>query len=185
MIFSSSFKLMRHHKQTDELGLSTIYNIFKDKQKNIWLAGLPDISVFQPPHLHSEYPSDTGTLDFENIFNLNGQMFFSETGFCQLNSPNGVTLDPIFSQTPDFNLVVLDIVALDDELFFGTESGVYLFDWTQGNNKEIVSNPRLISTKNWVTEVTFSVGLQSLAYFSKAFQNHYSVSPSEIGQRSL
>jgi signal transduction histidine kinase/DNA-binding response OmpR family regulator len=162
MIFDTSFVLMRHYKQTDGLGLSTIYHIFQDEQQNIWLAGLPNISVFQPPHSRSKYPSDTDTIDFENIFTINQSMLFSGTGFYQLTFPNGITRTPVFTQTPDFNLVVLEILALDNELFVGTEAGVYSFDWTQVNNQNVISNPKLISTKNWVTEMAFSADKQFL-----------------------
>jgi signal transduction histidine kinase/DNA-binding response OmpR family regulator/ligand-binding sensor domain-containing protein len=156
MIFNPSFELMRHYKQTDGLGMSTIYSIFQDQQQNIWLGGLPNISVFQPPHFRSEYTSDTGTLDFESIYHLDGHMFFSGTGFYQLTSPNGISHSPTFSQISDFNLVVLDLLARQDELFVGTESGVYIFDWTQSNTQKVISNPRLISTQNWVSEMAFS-----------------------------
>jgi signal transduction histidine kinase/DNA-binding response OmpR family regulator/ligand-binding sensor domain-containing protein len=160
MIFDASFTMMRHYKQTDGLGLSTIYNIFQDDQQNIWLAGLPNISVFQPPHLRSEYPSDTGTVDFENIFTINQSMFFSGTGFYQLASPNGSIRTPVFTQIPDFNLVVLELLVLDNELFVGTEAGVYSFDWTQINDQSVISNPQLMSTKNWVSEMAFSADKQ-------------------------
>tara|TARA_R110000737_G_scaffold22022_2_gene40630 strand:- start:7851 stop:11819 length:3969 start_codon:yes stop_codon:yes gene_type:complete len=156
MIFDESFILMRHYKQTDGLGLSTIYNIFQDDQQNIWLAGLPNISVFQPPHSRSKYPNDTGTVDFENIFAIDQTMFFSGTGFYQLAFPNGKTRSPMFTQIPDFNLVVLEILALENELFVGTEAGVYSFDWTQINEQKVISNPQLISTQDWVSEMTFS-----------------------------
>jgi signal transduction histidine kinase/DNA-binding response OmpR family regulator len=156
MIFNESFSLRRHYKQTDGLGLSTIYNVFQDDQQNIWLAGLPNISVFQPPHIRSKYPSDTGTLDFENIFNIDQSMFFSGTGFYQLTFPNGRTRSPIFNQIPDFNLVVLELLALENELFVGTEAGVYSFNWTQVNEQKVISNPKLISTKSWVSELKFS-----------------------------
>lgn len=156
MIFDESFVLMRHYRQTDGLGFSAIYNSFQDDQQNIWLAGLPNISVFQPPHIRSEYPSDTGTVDFENIFNIDQTMFFSGTGFYQLAFPNGITRSPMFTQIPDFNLVVLEILALENELFVGTEFGVYSFYWTQVNEQNVISNPKLISTKNWVSEMAFS-----------------------------
>ncbi len=162
LIYDESFTLMRHYKQSDGLGLSTIYDIFQDNQQNIWLAGLPNISVFQPPHLRSRYVSNTGTLDFENIFNIEQNMFFSGTGFYQLAFPNGKTRSPFFSQIPDFNLVVLEILLLEDELFVGTEAGVYSFDWTQGNDQKIISNPKLISTENWVTELAFTPDKQFL-----------------------
>lgn len=162
MIFDESFALMRHYKQTDGLGLSTIYNIFQDDQQNIWLAGLPNISVFQPPHLRSEYTSDTGTVDFENIYNIDQTMLFSGTGFYQLTFPNGKTRSPLFTQIPDFNLVVLELLALDDELFVGTEAGVYSFNWTQVNEQKVISNPQLISTESWVSEMTFSPDNQFL-----------------------
>jgi signal transduction histidine kinase/DNA-binding response OmpR family regulator len=171
MIFDESFALMRHYKQTDGLGLSTIYNIFQDDQQNIWLAGLPNISVFQPPHLRSQYRSDTGTLDFENIYKIDQTMFFSGTGFYQLTFPNGKTRSPLFTQTPDFNLVVLDLLALDDELFVGTEAGVYSFNWTQVNGQNVISNSQLISTKNWVSKMVFSPDNQ---FLYANIQNHLS-----------
>jgi ligand-binding sensor domain-containing protein len=76
MIYSSTFELLRHYKQTDGIGLSTLYSVFQDEQQSIWLGGLPNISVFQPPHLSSQYHCDTGTVDFENIYNIDGDMFF-------------------------------------------------------------------------------------------------------------
>lgn len=162
MIFDETFTLMRHYKQTDGLGLSTIYNVFQDDQQNIWLAGLPNISVFQPPHLRSEYTSDTGTLDFENIYNIKQTMFFSGTGFYQLTFPNGKTRSPIFTLIPNFDLVVLDMLALENELLVGTESGVYSFDWAQGNEHMLISNPQLISTEDWVSELVLSPDKQFL-----------------------
>ena len=146
MLFDASFTMMRHYKQTDGLGLSTIYNIFQDDQQNIWLAGLPNISVFQPPHLRSEYPSDTGTVDFENIFTINQSMFFSGTGFYQLAFPNGSIRTPVFTQIPDFNLVVLELLVLYNELFLASAVAVYSFDCTPLTNQIFISNPQLIST---------------------------------------
>jgi signal transduction histidine kinase/DNA-binding response OmpR family regulator len=162
MIFDASFTLKRHYKQTDGLGLSTIYNIFQDDQQNIWLSGLPNISVFQPPHLRSKYKSDTGTVDFENIFNIDQNMFFSGTGFYQLTFPNGKSRSPLFTQVPDFNLVVLELLVHKNELFVGTDAGVYLFDWTEVNEQKIISNPTLISTQDWVNEMAFSADNQFL-----------------------
>jgi signal transduction histidine kinase/DNA-binding response OmpR family regulator len=162
MIFDATFVLMRHYKQTDGLGLSTIYNVFQDNQQNIWLAGLPNISVFQPPHLRSEYTSNTGTVDFENIFTFEQSMFFSGTGFYQLAFPNGSTRTPVFTQTSDFNLVVLELLVLENELFVGTEAGVYSFVWTKVNDQRVISNPQLISTENWVSEMAFSADKQFL-----------------------
>jgi signal transduction histidine kinase/DNA-binding response OmpR family regulator len=156
IIFDASFTLMRHYKQADGLGLSTIYNVFQDDQQNIWLAGLPNISVFQPPHIRSKYSSDTGTVDFENIFNIDQSMFFSGTGFYQLTFPNGKTRSPMFTQIPDFNLVVLELLALENALFVGTEAGVYLFDITNVDDQKFMSNPTLISTQDWVSEMAFS-----------------------------
>lgn len=171
MIFDASFTLMRHYKQSDGLGLSTIYNTFQDDQQNIWLAGLPNISVFQPPHLRSQYGSDTGTVDFENIYNIEQSMFFSGTGFYQLTFPNGKTRSPSFTQIPDFNLVVLDLLSLEDELFVGTEAGVYAFNWTQKNGKKFISNPKLLSTENWVSEMAFTADKQ---FLFAAIGNHLS-----------
>lgn len=162
MIFDESFALMRHYKQADGIGLSTIYNVFQDDQQNIWLAGLPNISVFQPPHLRSQYSSDTGTVDFENIFNIDQTMFFSGTGFYQLTFPNGKARSPEFTQIPDFNLVVMDLLVLENELFVGTEAGVYIFDWTRENAQNVIQNPQLISTENWVSEMAFSADKQFL-----------------------
>jgi signal transduction histidine kinase/DNA-binding response OmpR family regulator len=162
MIFDASFELMRHYKQADGIGLATIYNIFQDEQNNIWLAGLPNISVFQPPHIRSEYVSNTGTVDFENIFNIDQTMFFSGTGFYQLTFPNGTTRSPEFTQVPDFNLVVLELLVLKEELFVGTEAGVYAFNWTEINEQKVISNPKLISTENWVSEMIFSPDNQVL-----------------------
>lgn len=162
MIFDESFVLMRHYKQTDGLGLSTIYNIFQDDQQNIWLAGLPNISVFQAPHLRSKYASDTGTVDFENIFHIDQTMFFSGTGFYQLTFPNGITRSPIFTQVPDFNLVVLELLALENELFVGTEAGLYSIKWTHVNGQKVLENPLLISKQNWVSEMILSPDNQFL-----------------------
>lgn len=156
VIFNESFELLRHYKPNDGLGLSTIYNIFQDQQQNIWLAGLPNISVFQPPHLRSHYSSNTGTLDFENIYNFGDDLFFSGTGFYQLTFPKGKNRSPIFTQTPDFNLVVLDMLAFKDELFVGTEAGVYLFKRTKVGTETLISDPTLISTSDWVSELVFS-----------------------------
>ncbi|GAC17305.1 hybrid sensor histidine kinase/response regulator transcription factor [Paraglaciecola arctica] len=162
MVFDESFTLMRHYKQTDGLGLSTIYNVFQDDQQNIWLAGLPNISVFQPPHLRSEYQSDTGTVDFENIYNIHQSMFFSGTGFYQLTFPNGKTRSPMFTQIPDFNLVVLDLLVIDDELLVGTEAGVYSFNWALVNEQRVITAPKLISTEDWVSEIATSPDKQFL-----------------------
>jgi len=162
MIFDESFALMRHYKQADGLGLSTIYNVFQDNQQNIWLAGLPNISVFQPPHLRSKFSSDTDTVDFENIFNIDQSMFFSDTGFYQLTFPNGKTRSPSFTQIPDFTLVVLELLVLENELFVGTEAGVYSFNWTKVDEQNIISKPKLISTQHWVSEMAFSPDNQFL-----------------------
>lgn len=153
LVYSSSFKLLRHFKQNDGIGLSTIYTIFQDKQDNIWLGGLPNISVFQPPHLRSEYPSNTGTVDFENIFALNGDMLFSGTGFYHLTFPNGNSRSPIFTQIVDFNLVVLDMLVMGNELIVATESGVYSFTMSDATGKTAYSSPNLISSEDFVSDL--------------------------------
>ena len=162
MIFDETYTLMRHYKQTDGLGLSTIYNIFQDDQQNIWLAGLPNISVFQPPHIRSKYPSNTDTIDFENIFNIEQTMLFSGTGFYQLTFPNGITRSPEFTQIPNFNLVVLDMLRAQDELLLATEMGVYSFNWIEVSERNQISKPTLISSKRWVSEMMLSPDEQVL-----------------------
>lgn len=156
MVYSPSFELLRHYKQNDGIGLSTIYTIFQDNQENIWLGGLPNISAFQPPHLRSEYASNTGTVDFENIFTINGEMFFSGTGFYYLTFPNGHSRSPIFTQIDDFNLVVLDMLAIDKELLVGTESGVYSFTMSRVNGETTFSPPTLISSEDFVSDLAIS-----------------------------
>lgn len=156
MVFDETYTLMRHYKQTDGLGLSTIYNIFQDDQQNIWLAGLPNISVFQPPHIRSQYSNNTDTIDFENIFNIDQSMLFSGTGFYQLTFPNGAIRSPEFTQTPDFNLVVLDMLRSQDELFIGTEMGVYSLNWQEQYEQNQLTKPTLISSKRWVSEMILS-----------------------------
>jgi signal transduction histidine kinase/DNA-binding response OmpR family regulator len=152
MIYSSTFELLRHYKHNDGIGMSTVISIFQDKQQSIWLGGLPNISVFQPPHLSSQYHSDTGTVDFENIYNIDENMFFSGTGIYQLKHPFGKTRSPLFIQIPDFNFVVLDMIAIEDEILVATEAGVYLFDWLNNN----MSSPRLISSEDFVSKLVYS-----------------------------
>lgn len=156
MVYSPAFELLRHYKQNDGIGLSTIYTIFQDNQENIWLGGLPNISVFQPPHLRSTYPSNTGTVDLENIFNLNGEMFFSGTGFYHLTFPNGYSRSPIFNQIADFNLVVLDMLMVGNELIVGTESGVYSFTQSKSLGKSTFSSPTLITSEDFVSDLDSS-----------------------------
>lgn len=156
LIYSSSFELQRHYKQSDGLGLSTIYTIFQDQQENIWIGGLPNISVFQPPHLRSTYTSDTATVDFENIYQLNDNIYFSGTGFYQLTHPEGLTRSPEFKQISDFNLVVLDIIEVGDEFLVGTENGIYAFDKPDPGNTPSPARPRLISSENFVSELALS-----------------------------
>lgn len=167
MIYSSTFELLRHYKQTDGIGLSTVISIFQDKQQNIWLGGLPNISVFQPPHLSSQYHSDTGTVDFENIYNIDKDMFFSGTGIYQLQHPFGQTRSPLFIQIPDFNLVVLDMLAIEDEILVATEAGVYVFNW---RNQKMTS-PRLVSSENFVSSLAYS---KQHKYLYATIGNHLS-----------
>ncbi|MFT4789091.1 MAG: signal transduction histidine kinase/DNA-binding response OmpR family regulator [Paraglaciecola sp.] len=167
MIYSSTFELLRHYKHNDGIGMSTVISIFQDKQQSIWLGGLPNISVFQPPHLNSQYRSDTGTVDFENIYNIDEDMFFSGTGIYQLKHSFGKTRSPMFIQVPDFNLVVLDMIAIEDEILVATEAGVYLFDWVDNN----MSSPKLISSQDFVTRLVYS---KKHKYLYATIGNHLS-----------
>jgi signal transduction histidine kinase/DNA-binding response OmpR family regulator len=163
MVLSENFNVLRHYQQNDGIGLATTYAIFEDQQHNIWLGGLPNISVFQPPHLSSQYPSDTGTLDFESIFEINGQMFFSGTGFYQLTYPDNPLHSPIFKQVPDFDLVVLDMIVVNKQLLVGTTEGVYVFDFDPQSDNKNPTNPSLITTANFVTDIKVVPG-KSIAY---------------------
>jgi signal transduction histidine kinase/DNA-binding response OmpR family regulator len=158
MVFSENFELLRHYQQNDGIGLSTTYAIFQDRQNSIWLGGLPNITVFQPPHLRSRYRSDTGTLDFENIFEVNGRMFFSGTGFYQLSYPANPAHGPVFKQVPNFNSVVMDMVAVENELLVATENGVYVFDFDPSAIGNMPSNPRLITTEDFVNDLARVAG---------------------------
>lgn len=171
MVYSSTFELLRHYTQNDGLGLSTIYTIFQDRQENIWIGGLPNISVFQPPHIRSEYSSNTGTLDFENIYSINGELFFSGTGYYQLTFPNGKTRSPVFSQIADFDLVVLDMLAIDDEMLVATEKGIYSFAWSKVNGNSTLSEPTLISSENFVSDLALS---PDTSFFYATVGNHLS-----------
>jgi signal transduction histidine kinase/DNA-binding response OmpR family regulator len=153
MVLSEDFELLRHYRQKDGLGLATTYDIFQDKQDNIWLAGLPNISVFQPPHLRSQYRNDTGTLDFESIFTINGKMFFSGTGFYQLSYPSEPYFSPEFKKIPDFEYVVLDIVGYGNELLVGTENGVFSFEFNADDINSVPHSPIRISSNDFVTEL--------------------------------
>ena len=153
MVLSEDFSLLRHYRQNDGLGLATTYHIFQDKQENIWLAGLPNISVFQPPHLRSQYSNDTGTLDFESIYNIKERMFFSGTGFYLLTYPNEPYLGPTFKKIPNFDHVVLDMVAYKNEVLLGTDTGVYSFTFNANDSSSVPHSPVRISTNNFVSDL--------------------------------
>jgi signal transduction histidine kinase/CheY-like chemotaxis protein/AraC-like DNA-binding protein/ligand-binding sensor domain-containing protein len=153
MVLSENFELLRHYQQNDGLGLATTYNVFQDKQDNIWLAGLPNISVFQPPHLRSQYRNDTGTLDFENIYTINGRMFFSGTGIYQLHYPSKPYFGPMFKKIPDFDHVVMDAVGNGNELIVGTDRGVYSFEFNAEDMNSIPRKPTRISSDNFVSDL--------------------------------
>jgi signal transduction histidine kinase/DNA-binding response OmpR family regulator len=171
MVLSENFELLRHYQQNDGLGLATTYAVFQDKQDNIWLAGLPNISVFQPPHLYSQYRNDTGTLDFENIFNIDGAMLFSGTGFYKLTYPKESFYGPVFKKIPEFDHVVLDIVRLGNELLVGTDQGVYAFDFDLKTINDIPANPKLITAVSFVSDLEVVVG-ENTAFVS--IGNHLS-----------
>jgi len=152
MVLSEDFELLRHFQQNDGLGLATTYDIFQDRQDNIWLVGLPNISVFQPPHLRSQYRNDTGTLDFENIYHIAGKTYFSGTGFYELTYPVQHYKTPTFKQIPNFDLVVLDIVAVNDELFVGTEKGVYVFEFNPLAKDSVIGTPVRITSPDFVSD---------------------------------
>lgn len=162
LVFSESFELLRHYKQNDGLGLATTYHIFQDMHENIWLAGLPNISVFQPPHLRSQYRNNTATLDFENIYQINDTMYFSGTGFYQLTFPSQDYLAPVFTQTPNFDQVVLDMVGIDNALIVGTDEGVYHFEFDLQNSHLKAQNPKLISTRNFVSDLALAPNKDSV-----------------------
>jgi signal transduction histidine kinase/DNA-binding response OmpR family regulator len=171
MVFSENFELLRHFRQNDGLGLATTYAIFQDRQDNIWLAGLPNISVFQPPHLRSQYRSDTGTLDFENIFNIDGNIFFSGTGFYKLTYPKESFYAPVFKKVPEFDYVVLDIAHLSNELLVGTDQGVYTFDFDTNTINNFPTNPKRITSADFVSDLDV-VAAKNTAFVS--IGNHLS-----------
>ncbi len=126
-ILDESFALVRHYNKRSSIGLTTIYHTFIDKQDNIWLAGSPSISVFQPPHLRSEFLNSEDSNDFENLFKIEDQMFFSGTGLYHLSTKDEQVVTPEFKRVANFNHFIWDIVKVDNHLLVGTENGVYRF----------------------------------------------------------
>ena len=124
VIVNEQFEVLRHYKEKDGLGLSSIFSVMEDRQNNIWLSGSPNIVRMLPPHKVSRFVIGSKSNNITSITQANGKITLSGNGIYQMQASEGLS-------TPSFTLISNDrgmsMEAIENNgyILMGNARGVY------------------------------------------------------------
>lgn len=131
-ILDEEFNLVRQYEEKHGIGNSVVLAVHEDTQGSIWLAGEPNISAMAPPHLrsiHRHAPNKSGP---EKLIATQGKIFSIGAGVHQYRQNKNPLYPPIFESDGTFDEKVWDIEIIGDELLVSAETGVFAFDYIDG-----------------------------------------------------
>jgi signal transduction histidine kinase/CheY-like chemotaxis protein len=124
-ILGPDLELLRRFGKEHDLGSDKFYSVMEDVQGNIWLAGVPDIVKFIPPHVYSRYRTDSDLAN--KIALLQGKVTVTSDGLFQLRSADIPIEPPVFEQLLSDVRLSWDFVEFEGHVFHAGYAGIVAY----------------------------------------------------------
>ena len=125
LILNEDFELVRQYKEQHDIGGNKVYSLLEDRQRNIWLSGVPNIIKMIPPHIYSRYQHDKKIILPNELGLFQNKVTIAADGFHQLQISNSPHSPAAFKKLPYIDGQRWDFIEYKNHFVYAGEGGIF------------------------------------------------------------